>query len=202
MPEGKPRRLGRPRNENLDSKILQATRNIIEKDERVSIEAIVQESGASRASVYRRWPSLNHLIANALDEGRKSEVLIDLSGTVKDGFIAMFFGDLSVTHGEDYTMERFRKRMELAMSDPKVQQVYWSSYVEKRRKYPLQALQLAKDRGEIREDVDIDAALDSIYGALYYQFLIRGQDITSKDCRGRARAAFELIWRGMETQEK
>lgn len=201
MSKGKPRRLGRPRNETLDTKILKAARQIIENDEKVSIEAIVKESGASRASVYRRWPSLNNLIASALDDGRKSEVSIDLSGTVKDGFIALFFEDFSAAHGEDYTVERLRKRMELTMSDPKVQQAYWTKYVEKRRKYPLQALQLAKERGEIREDVDIDAALDSIYGAFYYQFLIRGQDITSKDSRGRARAAFELVWKGMELQE-
>lgn len=193
------RRLGRPREASLNTKILEATYRIIENGQKVSVDAVVEESGTSRASVYRRWPSLNNLITDALDDGWcQTEIAIDPSKTIKEGFINAFFNKTSPSQEDRYSEQRFRRRIELTMSDPKLQQIYWNSHVQKRREYPLQALQIAKDRGEIRPNVDIEAALDTIYGVFYYQFLVRGQDISSKEVKTRTLAAFELVWKGME----
>ena len=192
------RRLGRPRKEGLEEKITEAARQLIERDEKVTVNAIVKESGVSRAAVYRRWPSLTNLVADALDDCLRSEITIDLSGTVKDGFINAFFNYSDLLPAGTYPEKRFRKRMVLTISDSKLQEVYWNFHAKKRRQYPLQALQIAKDRNEIRADVDIEAALDALYGTFYYQFFSRGKNFQDQEATDRALVAFELLWKGME----
>ena len=191
-------RAGRPREQGLDERIIQAAQRIIERGEKVTVDSVVQESGASRASVYRRWPSLTNLVAGALDDGREGKPVVDVSGTIKDGLIKMLFINSVQSQGSGYTEQRFRKRIELTISDPKLQQVYWRSHVTKRRETPLRALELAKERGEIRQDADIEAALDAMYGTFYYQLTVRGLSFHDRESQTRSLKAFEMIWSGMQ----
>lgn len=192
---GGPRGPGRPRNQELDQQIIDATLGIIKNNANVTVDAVVKASGVSRASVYRRWSSITHLIAAALDSGRALPS-VDITGPVKDALADMMFNRTEESQGE-YSEEIFRKRMQLVMGDRELQQAYWETHAAKRRKALEDALELARDRGEIREDTDIEAALDAIYGVFYYQIVVRGESITG-ETKQRCLKAFKLIWKGLE----
>jgi hypothetical protein len=72
------RRPGRPRDTSLESTVLSATADLLlERDTKdVTIAAITERSGVSRAAVYRRWSSREELLAAALDSVRSSIELI------------------------------------------------------------------------------------------------------------------------------
>ena len=192
---GGPRGPGRPRNQELDQQIIDATLGIIKDDANVTVDAVVKASSVSRASVYRRWSSITHLIAAALDSGRVFPS-VEITGSVKDALVDMMFNRTEESQGQ-YSEKIFRKRMQLVMGDRELQQAYWETHVANRRGALEDALELARDRGEIREDTDIEAALDAIYGVFYYQIVVRGESTTG-ETKQRCLKAFKLIWKGLE----
>lgn len=62
---------------------------------------------------------------------------------------------------------------------------------------PERPIKAGIDRGLLRADLDIDACIDLLNGALYYQFLVRGCGFDDPEARARTREAFETAWRGM-----
>jgi AcrR family transcriptional regulator len=190
---------GRPRKQGHDERILDATVALIEQDKPVTVAAIVAESGISRAAIYRRWPSLPELIAAALDKGR-AVLEVDTSGDIKDAMISLIFGDPKAVRGSTYSDRRFRARMSLVMQNPELQHAYWKSHVRRRRGAFEAALAEAARRGEVRDDLDIDACIDLINGIFYYQVVVRGTGLDDPVTFARCREAFEVAWRGMSAR--
>lgn len=191
------RRPGRPRDEDLDARILGAALGLIDDSEPVTVSRLVVRSGVSRAAIYRRWPSMTALMAAALDVGRSVPPDIDLSGDLRDAVLASFLGGQSVTDS-GYSEERFRQRIRLAMADRELQKAYWRSHVSRRRVSLEKALQAGIDRGTLRSDLDPATCFDLIAGVVYYQIVVRGDEITDPQVQARCRQAIEIAWRGME----
>ncbi|GGD26060.1 hypothetical protein GCM10010915_02630 [Microbacterium faecale] len=190
---------GRPRAEGHDEKILAAVDKLIDADRPVTVGAVVEESGVSRAALYRRWPSLPDLVAAALDRGRLA-LEVDTSGDIKEAIVALYFGDPRAARGSTYSDRRFRARLALVMQNPDLQHAYWSSHVRRRRVSVHAALTEAIRRGDLRDDVDVDAAIDLINGVFYYQSVVRGATLRDDAALERCRRAFEIAWRGMSAR--
>ncbi|RLV56740.1 TetR/AcrR family transcriptional regulator [Aeromicrobium phragmitis] len=188
---------GRPRTEGHDERILEAVLGLIDRDEPVTVNAVVEASGVSRAALYRRWPRMTDLIAAALDRGR-ANITLDLSGDVKEAIVAVMFGDLAAVRGVGYSERRFRTRLALVMANPELQRAYWTSHVRRRREAMVEALRTAVDRGMLRDDLDLESCIDAINGVFYYQSVVRGCSFDDPEAIRRCREAFEVIWRGME----
>lgn len=190
-------RPGRPRIPEHDEKILDAVVDMVDHDQPITVNAVVEASGVSRAAIYRRWNSMAQLIATALDRGR-APVNFDLTKPVRQAVTEVFFHETENVRGKDYSEKRFRKRIELVMANRDLQEAYWQSHVHRRRRSMIQALETGVARGELRADLDIEAAIDGINGVFYYQAVVRGQELFDPEVLRRCRAAFDIIWDGME----
>lgn len=187
---------GRPRDTELDDQIVATVLALIDEEEEVTISRVVSRSGASRAALYRRWPSLTALIAEALDVGRTVPPEIDTSGDLREALYDALLGSpRSVAAG--YSEARFRQRIRLVMEDRELQRAYWSSHVNRRRAPVERALLSGIAAGTLRADIDVEAAFDALAGAAYYQIIVRGEPIDSPGARARLAQAFDLTWRGM-----
>lgn len=195
-PDHAPAGPGRPREREYRQKIIDAALRLIDAEKPVTINALVIESGVSRAAIYRRWSSVTLLIAEALDIGRPAYE-VDVSGDPKEVMKNILF-DRSDQAREAYTQRRFRKRVEIVMIDRDVQMAYWRKHVSKRRQAEAKALQAGIDRGLLRADLNIEAALDALNGIFYYQVITRGVSNYEPDVIARCEDAFDLVWRGME----
>jgi AcrR family transcriptional regulator len=60
---------GRPRDPGVDDRILEAVIDILgtERLHHFTMQDIADRAGAGKAALYRRWPDLSHLIAEALE---------------------------------------------------------------------------------------------------------------------------------------
>lgn len=188
---------GRPRNDDLDDRILNATLELIDAGEHVTVARIVEQGGVNRAAIYRRWSSLTDLIAAALDVGRQVPPSLDLDGDLHDQIIAMVVGPESPAATGDYGEARFRQRISLAMADRSLQRAYWKTHVTRRRVVLKDAIRAGIARGILRADVDPAAAFDLIAGVAYYQLVVRGAPLDDREVRRRCRDAIEIAWRGM-----
>lgn len=188
---------GRPRIPDHEQRILDAVVAMVDRNESITVNAVVEASGVSRAALYRRWSSMTELVATALDRGR-SKLSFDLSKPVKEAVLEVIFENPQKATGETYTDRRFRKRIELVMTSHDLQEAYWQSHVHRRRAAMVQALQVGVERGELRADLDVEAAIDGINGVFYYQTVVRGSRIHDPETWQRCREAFEIMWLGMQ----
>jgi len=59
-------------------------------------------------------------------------------------------------------------------------------------------LERARDRGEIRADVDIDLVIDMLVGPVLYRFMIEGDDL--RPAAERAPRVLELLLEGISSR--
>ncbi|MGV8881413.1 MAG: TetR/AcrR family transcriptional regulator C-terminal ligand-binding domain-containing protein [Rhodoglobus sp.] len=188
---------GRPRDEDIDGQLIDATLALIDAEEDVTVSRVVTRSGVSRAALYRRWPALTTLIAAALDMGRTVPPSIPRGDDLHSAVFAMFAGGAASQTAAGYSEARFRQRIRLVMADRDLQKAYWSSHVTRRRVPVEDALRVGIESGMLRADLDVEACFDAIAGAAYYQIVVRGDRFDEPATQARLKAALDVIWRGM-----
>lgn len=191
------RRPGRPRQSGIEQRVLDAVVELIDEEAAVTVTAVVDRSGVSRAAVYRRWDTMAKLVAAALDRGR-SPITVPEGASLDE---LLMFG---IPRGvEDplsgYPESRMRQRVRLGLGDRALQREYWASHVSRRRVPVTAAFERAREAGEVREDVDIDALQDLVAGLYYYQFVVRGASLTDPDTLARCRAALDIVGAGIRS---
>ena len=69
-----PRQLGRPRKAGIDTRVLEATRELLVENgfEATTVRAIADRSGEHASAIYRRWPSRVEIIEEAVFPGLSS----------------------------------------------------------------------------------------------------------------------------------
>ena len=171
-PAGTTRRPGRPRSERARRAILQAAADLLldEGGDRVSMDAVAERAGVSKATIYRWWPSKEMLTVDALLEWAAAGSPPRDTGTLRGDLLALV---------QPWVREIRRRPfgrviaalVSEAQSDPAFAQVYRARFVEQRRVPMRAAFERAIARGEIRADLDLEVALDLIYGPLYHRLL-------------------------------
>jgi AcrR family transcriptional regulator len=170
-------RPGRPRDEQIDSEVVSAVLGVLRTSSyrSVTIEGIARDVRRARTSIYRRWPSKRHLVAYAViselgdnpapDAGSLRR---DLEGAVKTLWNA-FGGPLGQALGG--LVGEMAQDEELAVT---IRQEVMAS----RRQSMRAAFARALQRGEIRDDLDIELVLDMLTGPFYYRTLFKHAPIT------------------------
>jgi AcrR family transcriptional regulator len=166
------RRPGRPRDARADDAILEATLDtLIEVGyEGLIVERVAERAGVAKATVYRRWPSKQELVIAALDSLHATLQIPD-SGDVRADLVllirqAQHF--LTQTKGGQVLP---RVVGEFASGTP-VGRAFIARVLLPRIAGVQQALERAKQRGGLREDLDLDLALPQIIGPIVFLHLL------------------------------
>ncbi|MCS5478161.1 TetR/AcrR family transcriptional regulator [Corynebacterium sp. YIM 101645] len=185
---------GRPRDPEKREQVLQAATELLQEETwPITVRHLVERSGVARAAIYRRWPSLDAVLADALDHGRHPiRVRKDLD--LYDALVETYAG--TDNHASD-TERMIRRRIHLNILDPDLQQQYWRSHVHRRRTPVAELLRQGIKDGILRADLDVEATLDLLSGVAYYQFVARGITLEGPAVTARLRAAVDIVWQGM-----
>jgi AcrR family transcriptional regulator len=161
---------GRARDPDLDDAITTATTALL--GERgfagLTIEAIARRAGVARATIYRRWPNLDALLAHVL-RGVVHEVPIPDCGRVRDDLIAILDHELAMVRrdaGKLYPS----LGVQATKADPGARGAL-ADLMLHRRAAVRAVLRRGVDRGEIRDDADLELAFFLAWGAVYYRHL-------------------------------
>ena len=163
---------GRPRNREADTRILRAALDLVERVgfRDVSMEAIAEEAGVARTTVYRRWPSKATLVMDAF--------LIEVEPEID--FPADSSSLESLRRQMSLLARAFRSRRGVlvrsllaeAQFDPELKAAFLERWILKRRAVATAVIRAAISAGELAVDTDPEILLDVLYGGLYYWLLI------------------------------
>ncbi|MET3902281.1 TetR/AcrR family transcriptional regulator [Paenarthrobacter sp. 4246] len=192
------RRPGRPRDTALESTVLSATVELLlERDTRdVTVSAITERSGVSRAALYRRWSSREELIAAALDSVRSS-IGFRRKDTTLETILASY--EEAAIDVEGRVGALVKKRVAMGLENDELRALSWNRHVSRRREPIAAEIRRGISAGELAQDVDVEAMIDLINGLYYYQFVVRppGSDAASiAETKERVRNAVKMVWEG------
>ena len=167
--------MSRPRSQEADEAIVDAAIALLCADgfDRVSMEAVATKAGVGKATIYRRWPSKEALVIDAVAR-RTDPFPIAVHGPVRGQLVTLLLTMLSVARTE---VGRLLPCMVGAsVSNPALARHYREQILEPRRARIGDILRAGVAAGELRTGLDIDLAVDQIVGPLLYRIVFPGAE--------------------------
>jgi len=163
------RRPGRPRSSASHRAILDATLDLLGEVgfHRLSIEGIAARAGVGKTTIYRRWSTKEQVVVEAL-RGLQPRFVLPDTGDL--------WRDVNTLIAESFDDQPAGKHLIGLLSDgarPEFRELYWTHFVAPRRRLMLERLERARERGELRDDVDLEVLIDLVSGAGMYRLLLQ-----------------------------
>lgn len=160
------RRPGRPRSEQAEQAIIEATLDLFAEQgfEGVCVEAVAARAGVGKATIYRRWPNKEELLLAALSSMKSP--IPDLKGvSVRDDLVAM----LTVMCA-DKADPRKARRYALLLGEgekyPRLMARYKETVLEPRQEALRSVIRRGIAAGELRPDTDVEIARLALTGTI------------------------------------
>jgi AcrR family transcriptional regulator len=188
-PNGQPRR-GRPRQAAADRAIFDAAQAVIvERGYRgLTVEEVASRAGVARTTVYRRWPTRDHLaVAVATSLVRRHQAAN--TGDVRQDLLELIL-DIATTLMQPGSRELVAELVAATSRNPDLASAFSALFAE-RRAAAFQAVDRGIARGQLRADVDRAVLIDQLAGALYYRLLITGDPLDAAYVRRLVEAGLQ-----------
>jgi AcrR family transcriptional regulator len=171
---------GRPRDQATRQRILKAALDLMNETAfaQVTAEAIAERAGASKTTIYRWWPNKAAVLIEAFREAIAPELPLRNTGSLDEDLTTQVRNFARVLSGRGGRM--LRSFIVAARSDPEVAHAFRSIWSDPRRAEAKEMLRQKQGNGQLRVDADLDLVLDSLYGPLYYRFLVKNEPPSQK----------------------
>ncbi len=173
-----PTRLGRKRDHTRDDAILDATLDMLAEVGygNMTIDMVAARAVAGKATIYRRWPSKEALILDAVARMKRQQVDLERlpdTGTLRGDLLALF-KPKPIAESERTLNVMTGLASMLAARDGLAEAVH-AAIVEPWANAHRILMQRAADRGEISAAADIETAAQIIPSMAAYRALIQRQ---------------------------
>ncbi len=176
---------GRPRDTRCDDAIISATLQALADSgfTGLSMEAVAARAGVGKATVYRRWPSKDALVSDAL------RTLANVSGGVETGSLRddlVAWLNTVRRHNIQTLSGRIMPRL-LAEKEahPDLFEAYRKRVMAPARERVATVLRGGVVSGELCPDIDIDLVTDMLIGPVaYWQYTGHSHDVSGSRVAG------------------
>ena len=167
---------GRRRSERSHRAIVTATRELLVERgyPDVTIEGIAARAGVGKQTIYRWWPSRAALVLEAYLSSAEVVTTPKAGRTVRAD-VRSLLGWLIAVLREPTGGRVVAGLVADIQHDADLAEGFHRDVVPARREAMLAALERGRARGEIREDADLELAVDALHGAVFYRLLLSGE---------------------------
>jgi AcrR family transcriptional regulator len=165
---------GRPRSKEADGSILAATLELAGEVgiNGMSMDVLAQRAGVSKATIYRRWSSKELLVIDALRSAMSPLDDVDTGRIGTD--LRTYLGELAARmSAKDRMNDVLPHLIEVATHDPLIRESL-DHYVQFRRVPLRRILERGVEREEIPVEADLDTIIDALIGPFIYRRLLSG----------------------------
>jgi AcrR family transcriptional regulator len=134
-----------------------------------TMESVARRAGASKATLYRHWPSASALLVDAMDAEFRPAPDLD-TGDLRADMISLVSGLATGLAGSRFPtlMAAF---VDAAERDPALAEMH-AELTRRRREPLLRLLAAAVRRGELAADTDAELVVDLLAAPFFYRRLI------------------------------
>ncbi|CAM3380009.1 TetR/AcrR family transcriptional regulator [Nocardioides dubius] len=170
----------RPRIEgDREQEILSATLQVLSEVgyDRLTMDAVAQAAKASKATLYRRWQSKATLVIDALlaQKGVEHFEPAD-TGTLRGDLLAMFCGFGGIT--EQKPIALLAGVLTAIHRDEELGSQFRERFIGPKIAASRVIYDRARDRGELREQVDLDLLAPALAGIVLHRVYLMGEEPT------------------------
>ncbi|SOD87040.1 TetR/AcrR family transcriptional regulator [Streptomyces sp. Ag109_G2-15] len=165
---------GRPRSEAVERAILEGVVKLLEDGvplAELSIERVARTAGVGKATIYRRWSGKEELFVDVVRAAEPPDPV--LPGTsLRDDLVVLLesLRQRGLASRSSAILHNVYAQMK---SSPKIWAAYHASVIAPRRALALDVLRRARQRGELRADVDLELANDMFIGPMLVRSVMR-----------------------------
>ena len=160
------RRPGRPRSEQAEQAIIEATLDLFAEQgfEGVCVEAVAARAGVGKATIYRRWPNKEELLLAALGS-LKSPFPEPNGESVREDLLAMV-KVMCADKSDPRKARRYALLLGEGQKYPRLMARYKETVVQPRRDAMRAVIRRGIQAGELRPDTDVEIAMLTLTGVI------------------------------------
>ncbi|MCY8231672.1 TetR/AcrR family transcriptional regulator [Priestia endophytica] len=132
----------------------------------LTIETIAAHAGVGKTTIYRWWDSKAHLVLDAFLM-TTATFQFDTEKSVHDNFKQQLINASVV-----FNTQLGRSMLAIIVENKEISELFYTSYLNLKRKDATSFLKTAIAKGEIKPDINIDILLDMLFGPIYFRTLI------------------------------
>lgn len=169
--------IGRPRSQPAHDAILKAALRLVTRRgfRAVTVNEIAADAKVGKMTIYRHWPNKAAVVMDALLELIGPQTEFPPAGTALESLRKQL--DLQAVFFRSSRGNLIRSLVAEAQSDPELAAAFRDRWLRPRRERVRQTLQAAILEGSLRDDFNIETAINQLYGSLYYRLLLSSEAI-------------------------
>ncbi|OBK84612.1 TetR/AcrR family transcriptional regulator [Mycolicibacter sinensis] len=159
--------------------LLEVTLQLLQENgyDRLTVDAVAATARASKATVYRRWPSKAELVLAAFTEGIRQVAVPPDTGTLRGDLVRL--GELVCEQTAQHA-STIRAVLVEVSRNPALNDAMQHQFIDQRKALMLHILGQAVDRGEIDAAAVNDDLWDVLPGYLIFRSLVSGRATTAR----------------------
>jgi AcrR family transcriptional regulator len=163
----------RRRSEKARKSILRAARELLDRRgfQRMTIEDIAGRAGVGKATIYRWWPSKAAVVMDAVLEAAGPRIPFPDTGSAREDLRRQIAAVIEL-YTRTKTGRGIRALIAESQHDSSLAASLRDRFIASRREDAGTVFQRGIQRGELRADLDVEVAIDALYGAVYYRLLV------------------------------
>jgi AcrR family transcriptional regulator len=170
------RKPGRPRSAQAHKAIIDATLELLAEEgyQGLSIEEVAARAGVGKSTIYRRWPSKEELVVEALRHVQMDVPVMD-TGNFRNDLTALLKSVYQgvMAHPSPFLAKLVLKLVGEYQTYPDVFQGAITHLIVPRFQRFFHMVELAQAREEIRGDIDPELVLALVAGSFYFYWVKR-----------------------------
>lgn len=169
--------IGRPRDATVDAKVLAATADLLVRNgyAQLRLDDVVAATGVAKSTIYRRWPSLVHLVVAAMG-ALLGERRADLTGDPEADLRAVADVALGGLLRAGPSLGALASDLH-SQDDPELRAHYRRTLIDPIRQTMIEIVQSGQRSGAFRAEVPPALAVDALIGAAVYRVIVLHEPI-------------------------
>jgi AcrR family transcriptional regulator len=188
---------GRPRDPKLDRAILAAVLDLLAEEgyEHMSMESVAQRAGVGKPTIYRRWPSKQTMVIDAL-AGLGDTTVAPATGSARERMTELVeqIWTLAARAHSDRTTLLSHLVGEIHRS-PELREAVRRTFISTRRRQVMAVISDGIESGELAAETDVAVVADLILSPLLARKLVTGGAISTAVGRSIVDTVFDGIAR-------